>query len=53
VLNIGNALGAWLGGVVLAAGLSYAWPSRVAVILPLLGLAVLAVGRWVERRSTR
>jgi MFS transporter, DHA1 family, inner membrane transport protein len=47
------ALGAWLGGIVLAAGLSYAWPSRVAVVLPLLGLAVLAVGRWVERRSAR
>ncbi len=51
VVNIGNALGAWLGGLVLAAGLSYAGPSRVALVLPLVGLAVLAVGRWVERRS--
>ncbi len=51
VLNIGNAFGAWLGGLVLAAGLSYAWPSRVAIVLPLIGLGVLAVGRWVERRS--
>jgi DHA1 family inner membrane transport protein len=51
VLNIGNAFGAWLGGSVLAVGLSYAWPSRVAVVLPLLGLVVLAFGRWVERRS--
>ncbi len=51
VLNIGNALGAWLGGLVLAMGYSYAWPSRVAVVLPLLGLAILALGRWVERRS--
>jgi DHA1 family inner membrane transport protein len=51
VLNIGNAFGAWLGGLVLALGMSYAWPSRVAVALPLLGLAVLAVGRRVERRS--
>lgn len=53
VLNIGNALGAWLGGLVLALGFSYAWPSRVAVVLPLLGLAVLAIGRWFERRSER
>jgi DHA1 family inner membrane transport protein len=53
VLNIGNALGAWLGGAVLAAGFSYAWPSRAAVGLPMLGLAVLAVGRWVERRTSR
>ena len=52
-LNIGNALGAWLGGLVLAMGLSYQWPSRVAVVLPLLGLAILALGRWVERRSAR
>ena len=51
VLNIGNAFGAWLGGLVLAVGMSYAWPSRVAVVLPLVGLVVLAVGRWVERRS--
>jgi DHA1 family inner membrane transport protein len=51
VLNIGNAFGAWLGGLVLALGMSYAWPSRVAIVLPLLGLLVLATGRWVERRS--
>ena len=51
VLNIGNALGAWLGGFVLSLGLSYAWPSRAAVVLPLLGLCVLAIGRLVERRS--
>ena len=36
---------------VLAVGMSYAWPSRVAIVLPLVGLAVLAIGRWVERRS--
>ena len=27
-LNIANALGAWLGSVVLSAGLGYEWPSR-------------------------
>ncbi len=53
VLNIGNALGAWLGGLVLALGHSYAWPSRVAVVLPVAGLIVLAVGRRVELRSAR
>ncbi|HET9649652.1 MAG TPA: MFS transporter [Microlunatus sp.] len=51
VPNIGNAVGALLGGLVLAAGLSYAWPSRAAVALPLLGLGVLALGRRIERRS--
>lgn len=52
-LNAANALGAWLGGLVLAAGLSYAWPSRVSVVLPLLGLAVFGLGELVERRSAR
>ena len=50
-LNIGNALGAALGGAVLAAGLSYAWPSRVSAVLPLLGLTVFVVGLGFERRS--
>ena len=52
-LNIANALGAWLGGLVLAAGYSYAWPSRVSVVLPLAGMAVFAVGLAVERRARR
>ncbi|SEQ95159.1 MFS transporter [Microlunatus flavus] len=50
-LNIANALGAWLGGAVLAAGHSYAWPSRVSVVLPVLGILVLATGLAVQRRS--
>ena len=50
-LNVANALGAWLGGVVLAAGYSYAWPSRVSTVLPLAGIAVFVVGLAVERRS--
>ena len=50
-LNIANALGAWLGGTVLAAGYSYAWPSRVSVVLPVLGILVLATGLAVQRRS--
>jgi DHA1 family inner membrane transport protein len=50
-LNVANALGAWLGGVVLAAGYSYAWPSRVSAVLPLLGIVVLSVGLAVQRRE--
>jgi MFS transporter, DHA1 family, inner membrane transport protein len=52
-LNIANALGAWLGGAVLAAGYSYAWPSRVSVVLPLLGLVVFGVGLALQRRERR
>jgi DHA1 family inner membrane transport protein len=50
-LNIANAGGAWLGGAVLAAGYSYAWPSRVSVVLPVLGIIVFAIGLAVQRRS--
>ena len=52
-LNVANALGAWLGGAVLAAGYSYAWPSRVSVVLPLLGLVVFGVGLALQRRERR
>jgi DHA1 family inner membrane transport protein len=51
-LNIANALGAWLGSVVLAAGLGYEWPSRVGALLAVLGVGIaLASGRL--QRSSR
>jgi DHA1 family inner membrane transport protein len=49
-LNIGNALGAWLGGVVIAAGWGYRAPSLVGVVLALAGLAVLLLSASVHRR---
>ncbi|MGG5257869.1 MFS transporter [Phycicoccus avicenniae] len=52
-LNLANALGAWLGGVVIAAGYGYTAPSWVGVGLAVLGLAVLAVSVRVHRRDTR
>lgn len=50
-LNVANALGAWLGSLVLAAGWGYAWPSRVGVVLAVLGLAVTAWSAALQRRS--
>lgn len=50
-LNIANGLGAWLGSLVLAAGLGYAWPSRVGAILAVLGLALALISRRLERRG--
>lgn len=49
--NLGNALSAWLGGLVIAAGLGYTAPSWIGALLALsaLGLAVLS-GR-IERRA--
>jgi MFS transporter, DHA1 family, inner membrane transport protein len=52
-LNVANAVGAWLGGAVLAAGYSYAWPSRVSVVLPVLGIIVFSIGLAVQRRERR
>lgn len=52
-LNVANALGAWLGGVVVAAGYGYTAPSWVGVGLSVLGLLVLLVSvrLHVVRRS--
>jgi len=50
-LNVANAIGAWLGGVVLTAGLGWDWPSRVATVLPLLGIVVLLVSIRVRKRE--
>jgi DHA1 family inner membrane transport protein len=50
-LNIGNALGAWLGGLVIAAGWGYRAPSLVGVVLALAGLTVLLLSAVVHRRT--
>jgi DHA1 family inner membrane transport protein len=52
-LNLANALGAWLGGVVIAAGFGYTAPSWVGAGLSVLGLLVLGLSVVVHRRDTR
>lgn len=52
-LNIANALGAWLGGAVIAAGLGYRAPSEVGVLLALAGLVVLGIAVSTGRRARR
>ncbi|WP_433787250.1 MFS transporter [Actinomycetospora sp. CA-101289] len=51
--NVANAVGAALGGVVLASGLGYDAPAAVGAALPLLGLGILAVSVGMERRAAR
>jgi DHA1 family inner membrane transport protein len=51
-LNVGNALGAWVGGLVIAAGWGYRAPALVGVVLALLGLGVLLISARVDRRTT-
>jgi DHA1 family inner membrane transport protein len=41
--NIANALGAWLGGVVIAAGFGYGAPNLVAAGLAICGLLVAII----------
>jgi MFS transporter, DHA1 family, inner membrane transport protein len=52
-LNAANALGAWLGGVVIAAGYGYTAPSLVGAGLAVLGLAALAASAVLRRRELR
>ncbi|MEN2741334.1 MFS transporter [Microbacterium sp. X-17] len=54
--NVGNALGAWLGGLTIAAGLGYASPLWVGAAMTVAALAVVAVaaaGRAGRFRSGR
>jgi DHA1 family inner membrane transport protein len=50
-LNLANALGAWLGGLVIAGGLGYRAPSVVGAGLAAVGLVPLAVSALLRRRS--
>ena len=52
-LNAANALGAWLGGVVIAAGLGYTAPGPVGAGLAVLGLLALTVSAALRRRNLR
>jgi DHA1 family inner membrane transport protein len=50
-LNMANALGAWLGSVVLSAGYGYEWPSRVGAVLAVAGLGIAAWSALLGRRQ--
>ena len=51
-LNIANALGAWLGGLVLAAGWGWQAPSFVGAGLSVAGLVILFLSLRVHRGRT-
>ena len=52
-LNIANATGAWIGGLVIAAGYGYTAPAASGAVLAVAGLVVLTISvllqRWTER----
>ena len=49
--NVGNALGAWLGGVTITAGLGYTSPIWAGAGITLLGLAVMVIAAAKARRA--
>ena len=48
-LNIGNSLGAFLGGVVIAVGWGFTAPAWVGAVLALVGVAITLIAYRVER----
>ncbi|NYJ01783.1 DHA1 family inner membrane transport protein [Nocardioides thalensis] len=51
--NLGNALAAWLGGLVIAAGLGYTAPNWVGALLAASALALAVLSGVLERRTPR
>ncbi|MEU1345695.1 MFS transporter [Streptomyces sp. NPDC005775] len=49
--NLGNALSAWLGGMVIAAGLGYTAPNWVGAVLAASALVLAVVSSSLERRT--
>jgi len=52
-LNLANALGAWVGGLVIAAGMGYRAPSAVGAGLAAAGLVPLVMSAVLRRREQR
>ncbi|MDK1360403.1 MFS transporter [Arthrobacter sp. zg-Y1219] len=50
-LNMANALGALLGGLVIAWGWGYRSPAVVGAVLALLGLGIALLSGWLDRKS--
>ncbi|MFD7294193.1 MFS transporter [Streptomyces sp. NPDC059897] len=50
--NLGNALSAWLGGMVIAAGLGYTSPNWVGAVLAAAALVLAVLSAALERRSS-
>ncbi len=50
-LNVANALGAWLGGLVIAGGYGFRAPALVGAVLSVVGLAVILVALRTHRPS--
>ncbi len=47
-LNIANASGAWIGGLVIAAGYGYTAPAAAGALLAVIGLGVLTASALLQ-----
>jgi DHA1 family inner membrane transport protein len=50
--NIANSIGAWLGGLTIAAGFGYGSPNLVAAGLAVLGLGIALASTRLDRRAS-
>ena len=50
--NLGNALSAWLGGLVIAAGFGYTAPNWAGAVLAASALVLALLSGVLERRTT-
>ncbi len=50
-LNIANAAGAWIGGLVIAAGYGYTAPAAAGAALAVIGLVMLTISVALQRRT--
>lgn len=50
-LNIANAAGAWIGGLVIAAGLGYTAPAAAGALLAVVGLAILTISVLLQGKK--
>ncbi|MBT2382804.1 MFS transporter [Streptomyces sp. ISL-11] len=51
--NLGNAMAAWLGGLVISAGFSYTAPNWVGALMAASALVLALVSASLERRTNR
>ncbi|KQO64645.1 MFS transporter [Curtobacterium sp. Leaf261] len=51
--NIGNSMGAYLGGAAIAAGFGYLAPGWIGIVLAALGVGITGISYGVQRRSDR
>jgi DHA1 family inner membrane transport protein len=52
-LNVANATGAWVGGLVITAGLGYTAPAAAGALLAMAGLVLLTISVVLERVTAR